>query len=357
MFSLEQYRALREASGLVDRSGRGRLRVGGEDRRDYLQGLLTNDIAALGAGQGCYACLLTAQGRMIADMYVAETGDAILMDLERDVAARVSGHLEQFVFSEDVRIADESLALAQLGVFGPAASDVVSRVLQAGPSAADARPATELEALRVLENRTWRWENAPVIVVRRDDPGVLGFDLLVDRDHASNLNRAIQEAGAVEVEPAVAEVCRVEGGRPVFHKDMDEDTIPLEAGIEDRAISLTKGCYVGQEIIIRVLHRGHGRVARRLVGLTLHAEAGMPARGDRIRAGDRDVGSVTSAVWSPALQRPIAMGYVHRDFVEPSTVVAIMSGQVVLPAVVARLPFVRERSEGTERTEEGSPLW
>ena len=95
---------------------------------------------------------------------------------------------------------------------------------------------------------------------------------------------------------------------------MDDDTIPLEAGIEDRAISLTKGCYVGQEIIIRVLHRGQGRVARRLVGLALEPSAIVPAKGDRIRSGEREVGTVTSAVASPALGRPLALGYVHRDF-------------------------------------------
>ena len=119
MFSLEQYRALREGAGLVNRSDRGRIRLTGKDRRDYLQGLLTNDIAALSAGSGCYACLLTAQGRMIADMYVVETGEAILMDLEADVCGTVAAHLEQFVFSEDVEVADVSASVAQLGVFGP----------------------------------------------------------------------------------------------------------------------------------------------------------------------------------------------------------------------------------------------
>ncbi len=153
MFSLEQYRALREGAGLVNRSDRGRLRLTGRDRRDYLQGLLTNDIAALSAGTGCYACLLTAQGRMICDMYIVETGEAIVMDLEAEVTARVGDHFEQFVFSEDVEVADVSGALAQLGVFGPLAADVVGRVL----GRAEAVPAVslaDLEGLGVLANRT-----------------------------------------------------------------------------------------------------------------------------------------------------------------------------------------------------------
>jgi folate-binding protein YgfZ len=116
---------------------------------------------------------------------------------------------------------------------------------------------------------------------------------------------------------------------------MDDATIPLEAGIESRAISFSKGCYVGQEVIIRVLHRGHGRVARRLVGLRF-AGPQIPAPGATIRSGDREIGEVTSSTHSPALNRPIALGYVHRDFVEPGTNVAVgeSSGQVV------SLPFV-----------------
>ncbi len=337
MFSLEQYRALQDGAGLVLRSDRGRLRLTGRDRRDYLQGLLTNDIATLAAGSGCYACLLTAQGRMIADMYVVETGEAILMDLERAVTARVGGHLEQFVFSEDVEVTDVSGSLAQLGVFGPHAADVVSRVLseQGSPlSSAD------LEGMAVLANRTSAWHGAATTVVRRDDFGDLGFDLLVAAEDSDALAQAIRDAGAIDVEPAAADVCRIESGRPVFGKDMTEDTIPLEAGIEGRAISLTKGCYVGQEIIIRVLHRGHGRVARRLVGLSLEPGAAVPSHGSAIRGGDREIGTITSAALSPALGRPIALGYVHRDFVEPGTTVIVVDGAQSSPAVVTRLPFV-----------------
>lgn len=336
MFSSEQYRAVHDGAGLVNRSDRGRIRLTGQDRRDYLQGLLTNDIVALSAGSGCYACLLTAQGRMIADMYVVETGEAILIDLEGQLAGRVGGHLEQFVFSEDVEVASVSGSVAQLGVFGPLAAAVISRVLGSQGSA----PEGDLTGVLVLGNRTWGWNGAPVTVVRRDDLGVLGFDLLIGVQHSDALAQAIVDAGAVRVDADVAETCRIEAGRPVFGKDMTEDTIPLEAGIEHRAISLTKGCYVGQEIIIRVLHRGQGRVARRLVGLTFDPTAAAPARGSAIRSGDREIGAVTSAVWSPALQRPIAMGYVHRDFVEPGTAVSVVAADQSLPAVVAHLPFV-----------------
>ena len=143
------------------------------------------------------------------------------------------------------------------------------------------------------------------------------------------------DAGAVEVDPATADAIRIESGVPLFHRDMDEETIPLEAGIESRAISFSKGCYVGQEVIIRVLHRGHGRVARRLLGLRFGGDR-VPPAGASIRAGDREIGEVTSGTWSPALQRPIGLGYVHRDFVEPGTKVTVDGAE----AEVVALPFV-----------------
>jgi folate-binding protein YgfZ len=142
-------------------------------------------------------------------------------------------------------------------------------------------------------------------------------------------------AHVIALDEAGAETLRLEAGVPLFGRDMDEETIPLEAGIESQAISFTKGCYVGQEIIIRVLHRGHGRVARKLVGLTLDGDI-APANRATIRSGDRDVGIVTSAMMSPTLKRPIALGYVQRDFVEAGTKLTIAEGM----AIVTALPFV-----------------
>ncbi|HET7219878.1 MAG TPA: hypothetical protein VFJ02_17595, partial [Vicinamibacterales bacterium] len=169
MFSLEHYRALREGAGLLDRSFRGRLRLTGDDRRSYLQGLLTNDIAALTPGTGCYAALLTAQGRMISDMYVIETGAAIVMDLAREVTPQIAAHLDRFVITEDVAVTDESGSVAQLGIYGPAAASAIAAAL-----APDAPPAGELERMAVLENRTIAAREDSILLVRRDDVGVAG---------------------------------------------------------------------------------------------------------------------------------------------------------------------------------------
>jgi folate-binding protein YgfZ len=134
------------------------------------------------------------------------------------------------------------------------------------------------------------------------------------------LRSALASAGAPAADPAAIEALRLEAGYPIFGVDMTDDTIPLEAGIEQRAISFSKGCYVGQEVIIRVLHRGHGRVARKLVALRV--EDGVPAAGARLFAGARDVGAVTSAARSPRFGA-IALGYVHRDFVAPGTALTV----------------------------------
>lgn len=337
MFSLDQYNALRTGAGLVDRSSRGRLLLSGADRRTYLQGLLTNDIMALEPGGGCYAAYLTPQGRMIADMRVFETGDGLFVDLSGDVTTAVRDRWLQFVITEDVQIADVTASTAQVGVYGPTAVQVLESAFAAGRVRDEPSPSGALlRAMPLNSNGQWNFRGTPVLVLRSDDIGVMGFDVVTPADAADALVDLLRQAGAVLVQNEAAEACRVESGRPAFHMDMDEDTIPLEAGIEDRAISQTKGCYVGQEIIIRVLHRGHGRVARRLVGVTFDPAAPVPSRGDTLRSADREIGAITSATQSPALGRPIALAYVHRDFVAPGTLVTAAG----TPATVAALPFV-----------------
>ena len=321
----DAYAALRHGAAIVERADSGRLLITGADRRSYLQGLLTNDIAALGPNTGCYAVMLTAQGRMLTDMRVFELRDSMLVELPAAVASSIRDHLDRFVFSEDVQVADVSATRAQVGVYGPDAARVVSAVTShdAGALAPFASLATPVDG-------------AAVLVARSDAIGIDGYELFVDGAAADALHRALAGAGAVPADAAAVEAVRIESGRPLFGVDMDADTIPLEANLQDRAISRTKGCYVGQEVIIRVIDRGHGRVARRLVGLTLDAASTSPSRGTTILSGNREVGLVTSAVLSPSLNRPIALGYVHRDFTAAGTSVAVGGS----PAVVTDLPFV-----------------
>ena len=329
------YDAVRHHAALIDRSHRGRLVVSGPDRATYLQGLLTNDIVALRTGQGCYSAYLTPQGRMIADMCVYELGDVILMTLAGDAKDAVLTRLDQFVFAEDVQLGDVSASFAQWAVVGPRAAPTIAALLE-GVSEATLRAMPEHGNARI------DLRGSAAIVTRTSDAGEPGFDLYVDILQRAALRAAVADAGVPLVDQAIADTIRIEAGVPVFGRDMDEDTIPLEAGIESRAISFTKGCYVGQEVIVRVLHRGHGRVARKLVGLRLDGDR-VAAAGTTVLAGDKEVGRVTSSTWSPALERPIALAYVHRDFVEPGT--PLTAGGAA--AQVAALPFVRIAEAGS----------
>jgi len=340
MFSLESYKAAIDTGAVARRSDRGVLAVAGADRASWLQGLLTNDVESLKDGESRYAAYLTPQGRMIADMRVFETGRSLLVDLVATLADTVTARWSQFVFSEDVQISNDSASTVEIGVYGPASARVVAEAVAGEDIGEAGRIEAGLRSLPLYANRAWERDGQELRVLVSDDIGVRGFDLVVSSKIKDDVVGWLHGAGAVAVGAAAAEVCRVESGRPLFGMDMTEDTIPLEAGIEDRAISLTKGCYVGQEVIIRVLHRGHGRVVRKLVGLVFQPGTVVPARDEKIAAADRDIGAITSAVASPALGRPIALGYVHRDFVDPGTVVTV-DGQV---ATVASLPFVRSEN-------------
>jgi folate-binding protein YgfZ len=307
MSSLSTHRPELPPAGFIERAELGRLLLRGADRRTYLHGVLTNDIQSLTPGSGRYAALLTPQGRMITDMHVYELGEASLITLPVSLAPAIRDRLDQYIFAEDAQVEDATAATVQYGVYGARAEEVVGR----------------LASHTVLG------------VVPNDELGVPGFEVIALRGQAAALERFFLEAGAQPIDSSLLEVSRVEAGVPRFLTDMNADTIPLEAGIEDRAISMTKGCYPGQEVIVRVLHRGGGRVAKKLVGMVFPAGGVVPAVGEKVKSGEREIGAVTSAVMSPRLSRPIALGYVHRDFVAPGTRVSVGGAD----AEISALPF------------------
>jgi folate-binding protein YgfZ len=322
----DSYRAIKETAALGAVAPRSAIGLSGGDRSAFLQGLLTNDIQALQPGSGCYAAWLTPQGRMLTDLHVLESGDMMLLDVPAGAATPTLQRLEQFLFSEDVRFADLSDALASVWIHGPAAASFLQRVLNLGG----------LDDWPEYRNERARFVDSSVVVARIDQLGVPGFCVYIEPSEAEHLCQALQQAGAVLAEPEAIEAARIEEGYPVFGVDMTEDTIPLEAGIENRAISQSKGCYVGQEVIIRVLHRGHGRVARKLVAFRVDGE--LPPRRAKIWSGERDVGFLTSAAASSRLG-VVALGYVHRDFVEPGTSVEIETAAGRAAAVVSERPI------------------
>ncbi|NOT26104.1 MAG: folate-binding protein YgfZ [Acidobacteria bacterium] len=328
----DQYQALKNTGVIGAVSLRGAIGVSGRDRASYLQGLLTNDIPALTPGSGCYAAWLTAQGRMLTDMHVFESGEMILLDVPASQLSSTLQRLDQFLFGEDVQLVDLSAALTAVWIHGPAAPAMLERVLS-GAGGANTEAGTTLGSRPAYRNARASFGDAAVVIARVDQLGVPGFCVYIEPAQVTRLKVALVAEGAVEAEAEAIDAARIEAGYPVFGTDMTDETIPLEAGIEHRAISLTKGCYVGQEVIIRVLHRGGGRVVKRLVGLRIDGD--VPGSGAKILAGEKEIGVVTSAVRSPRLGT-IALGYVHRDFTTSGTAVLVNA----TPAVVSDLPLV-----------------
>ena len=321
----DDYSVLRTGAACAEVAPRGLIGLSGRDRGTYLHGLLTNDISTLKAGAGCYAAWLTAQGRMTTDMHVLESGDMMLLDLPAGTTAGVLARLDQFLFSEDVQLADLSAELRRVEVHGPEAAAVLATVCGNPETLADLASWVQCRSARVP------FGEAAVVVARIDRLGVPGYVLYVAAADEAALRSALQAAGAKAVSPEAVEAARIEAGWPVFGVDMDEHIIPLEAGIESRAISMTKGCYVGQEVIVRVLHRGHGRVAKKLVGLRVEGD-GPVAAGEKLDSGDAEMGYVTSSAVSPE-HGCVALGYLHRDHSKPGTSVRTASGRnaVVTP--------------------------
>src|SRR5687767_4702470 len=223
MFSIDQYHAAHNSAVLIDRSSQGTIAMTGGDRASFLQALLTNDIARLSSGQGVYAAYLTPQGRMISDMRVIETGARMLLTVEREIAAPLAGRFDTLIFSEDVQAKDVSSDVTGIGVHGPSAAQIIHQALGTAVSGLAAQ----------YDNVT----SGAVTVVRDDALGLPGYDLVVPASDAERMRGKLLDAGAVMASEETAETLRIEAARPRFGIDMSTDTIPLEAGIENRAIS------------------------------------------------------------------------------------------------------------------------
>lgn len=312
MFSLDQYNAAHNSAAMDTRSVQGTIAITGTDRASFLHALLTNEIAALQQGTGTYAAYLTPQGRMISDMRVIETGRRMLLSVAREIAAALADRFDKLVFSEDVQVKDVSGDVTVIGLHGPSAA----RMIQAATGTSVIDLADQYDSITSDE----------VTIVRDDALGLPGYDIYVPAAGADTLVANLGNAGAVALTDDTAETLRLEAARPRFGIDMSTDTIPLEAGLDNRAISFTKGCYVGQEVIIRVKHRGHGRVARRLVSIVLSGAA-VPPRGSKIFAGERAVGEVTSAAISPRHEAPLALGYVKTEHAAAGTELSVNGSQ------------------------------
>ncbi len=314
-----EHAALRQSAAVLDLSCRSRLCVVGGDRERFLNGQVTNNVKALSVGEGCYAAVVNARGRMQSDANIYRLAEECLLDFEPGLSAGIARRLEQYVVADDVQIVDVAADYGLLSVQGPQAATVLRQaVLLEAPAPTTSRtaPSAELPTqplhIRPVLHPGW----GELYVAHHARTGTTGFDLFVPvaalRPAAESLVQAARDHGGRPAGWTALEIGRVEAGRPRFGADMDETTLPIEAGIEARAISYRKGCYIGQEIIAR-LH-AHGRLAKSLCGLRLaDAVAALPRTGDRLLWRDREVGHVTTAVTSPALRANLALGYVRRE--------------------------------------------
>ena len=299
------YRALTEQVGLVDRSERGKLALTGPEAKEFLHGQVTNDIEALEPGRGCYAAFLTHKGKMLGDLRVLDLGDELFLDTERSALQELFNMIRRYKLGRDVELHKRTLERALLSLVGPGAREIAS----VGPEE-HANEAGEVGGV-------------PVVFVATD----LGVDVICDAARAGEVKAAL---GVPEVDEAVAEIVRVESGRPRYGVDLDDSVIPQEAGLNERAVNFEKGCYVGQETVARLFYRG--KPNRHLRGLKLSEPV---ATGEPLRLGERAVGKVGSSVVSPA-HGPIALAIVRRE-ASPGDTLAVGEGGAT--ATVVELPF------------------
>jgi folate-binding protein YgfZ len=310
-----EYRVLTDGCGLIDRSERGKLALTGTERKSFLAGQVTNDIEGLTAGSGCYAAFLTHKGKMLGDLRVLAAEDPgvepeLLLDTERATLQALFDMVRRFKIGYDVELHKRTVQRGLLSLVGPGAR-----------AAAGAEDLPQDE----YAHRAGELAGHPVRLIATD----VGVDVLCDADDTDAVREALLAGGAEPVSEEAAEILRVERGRPRYGYELDDATIPQEAGLNERAVSFTKGCYVGQETVARLFYRG--KPNRHLRGLRL-SEAVQS--GAELRLGERVVGRVASSLVSPT-HGPIALALVRRE-AAPGDTVAVEGGAT---AQVVELPF------------------
>jgi folate-binding protein YgfZ len=330
--ALAEHAAVRETAGVLDLSFRSRLCLIGADRVRFLHGQVTNDVKNLRAGQGCYAALATAKGKMESDLNIHCLPDELLLDFEPGLTQTVSQRLAKYIVADDVQVVDVAPHYGLLGVQGPKAEAVV-RALGLFAEV----PNTPLNSVKIADTML-----GEIYLMNQPRLGSTGFDLFVPSVAlaavADKLVAAAKSIGGRACGWTAVETARIEAGIPRFGADMDETNIPLECGIEARAVSYTKGCYIGQEVINRIHSIGH--VNRELRGLRLAEDLEtLPARGDKLFKDGKEVGHITSAIASPTLKANIALGYVRREANAVGTELKLRSAGNESEARIAEVPF------------------
>ena len=353
-----EHAALRASAGVLDLSFRGRICLTGVDRVRFLHGQVTNDVKKLRVGEGCYAALVTAKGKMESDLNIFCLQDELLLDFEPGLTAKISQRLEKFIVSDDVQIVDAAPHYGLLTVQGPKAEAVI-RALEHFQEI----PARPLALVKVADERLgeiYLMKHARLAgsagvppagspnesdETRQRDAGaprLEGFDLFVPNNAlglvADKLIAAAKTVGGRASGWSAFEMARIEAGIPRYGADMDETNLPLEAGLESRAVSYSKGCYIGQEVLNRI--HSIGQVTKELRGLRLADDLPtLPQKGDKLMHAGKEVGYVTSALKSPALKINLALGYVRKEANQLGTELTLRGAGGESPTRIVELPF------------------
>jgi folate-binding protein YgfZ len=336
-----EYAALTESCGLVDRSERGKLALAGSSAVEFLNGQVTNELTDLSPGEGRYAAFLTNKGKMLGDLRIlavgpnqAEPPTELLLDTERVALQALFDMIRRYKIGYEVELHKRTVECGLLSLIGPDARACVARAVwgpkrthttEGSPTGADTLSSTE------HAHAPAHLGGVPVRLIATAD----GVDVLCETPHLDAVRAALLDASAVTVSEAAAEILRVERGRPRYGVDMDERTIPQEAGLNERAVSFSKGCYVGQETVARLYYRG--KPNRHLRGLRLIEPAAAVASGEELRLGERPVGHLGSVVHSPKLGA-VGLALMRRE-AAPGVTVAV--GEHGVSAEVLELPFAR----------------
>jgi folate-binding protein YgfZ len=346
-----EYAAIRKSCGLIDRPQRAVIELTGPERLIFLNNLITNQTwdkqakEPLPVGRAVYAFLLNAKtGRIVTDLNVLELGERTLLEVEVRLVPTVMSALEKYLFAEKVKITSRLGELHQIALHGPGASDVLRQALD-----------TQVELSAPMTCAAARMHNSDVLVWRDDPCGVSGFDIVVPTDVARSiwmhlLTRfaSAPEIGKRQLRPvgwAAFNTTRIESGRALFGIDFDDSTLPAETGaLLNRAVSFTKGCYPGQEVVAR-MHARH-QVARQIVGLRVENSA-LPIAGAQIFDADQNVvGAVTSSTISPVLSGAVvALGMVKRPVFNVGSALRIPAEGAVHDARVVEIPFLAPLTE------------
>jgi len=323
-----EYRSVGNSAGLFDLANRAMLQFTGDDRLSYLQGMLSNDLRPLKMFDGQQAAILTQQGKVIADVRVLCSLNSFYLDFWQPLKEKILTHLNRYLVADEVEIQDPNEQWKMISLQGPKAQALLDQLVAHA----------ELPA-RENHHGMVQFDGTPICVARADRSGHDGFDLIVQTGQLLAFAQRLTELGATWVGAQAQNILRVEAGVPRYGIDFSEDNLLLEVALDD-AVSFTKGCYLGQEVVERIRSRGH--VNKKLCGLLLDGNT-LARSGDKLIAGDKEVGRITSSVASIALQRPIALGYVNKEYWAPGTKLTVQLSGGEINATVAPRPIVASR--------------